>query len=688
MSQKIRIALAGNPNSGKTAIFNAITGGNQRVGNYPGVTVERKEGHRLFDGHHLTVVDLPGIYSLTAHSEDEIVARNFLLQERPDVVVNIVDASNLERNLYLALQLLELGAPLVLVLNMCDRLQARGHVIDRDLLSQELRCPVVATVGHKKQGIPELLEAVVRQAAHRGGGWQPREIGYGREIEQQIQVLEQAILREDKHLNGFPSRWIAIKLLENDDVVHQLVGRRAERAEEILSRVRLGSAQIQHWLGHSSEVAIAKHRYELIGAICSTTLRYTETHRPSWTDRLDAVLLHRGLSIPIFLLLMFLVFQLTFTAGRPLVAWMETGVGWLAGGVSQLSAGQSALKSLVVDGIIGGVGGVIVFLPNIFLLFLCLAILEDSGYMARAAFLVDRVMHKVGLQGKSFIPMLTGFGCSVPGIMATRTLENTKDRLTTMLVLPLMSCGARLPIYALLIPAFFPAAWQGPMLWLIYAIGIALAIILAKVLRLTVFRGEAPPFVMELPPYHWPTLTGLLLHAWQRAWLYLRKAGTIILGISILMWALTSYPRKEAFEARENEVRQSEALAYTVAGRLGHALEPLLEPMGFDWRIGTALIGAFAAKEVFVAQMGIVYSLGEADETSEPLREVLLRRYSPLVAFCIMLFCLVGMPCMATVAIMRKESGSWKWALLQFGGLTLVAYVLTTLVYQIGSRLF
>jgi len=685
MSKEILIALAGNPNSGKTAIFNAITGANQRVGNYPGVTVERKEGYRLYRDYRLTLVDLPGIYSLTAHSEDEIVARNALLQQRPDVVVNIVDASNLERNLYLALQLQELGAPLVLVLNMCDRLKARGHQVDLELLSQELRCPVVATVGHRKEGIEELLEAIVKQSSHGAQGWQPHEIGYGPEIEQQVQILEKLITREDGGLNGFPSRWVAIKLLENDEVVHQLVGRQADRAEEILSRVRLSSAQIQHWLGHSSEVSIAKRRYDLIGEICSTTIRYTETHRPSWSDRLDAILLHRGLSIPIFLVLMFLVFQLTFALGDPLVGLMEAGIGALVDGIGRVFPGQSALKSLVVDGIIGGVGGVMVFLPNIFLLFLCLSILEDSGYMARAAFLVDRVMHKIGLQGKSFIPMLVGFGCSVPGIMATRTLESSRDRLTTMLVLPLMSCGARLPIYALLIPAFFPPAWQGPMLWLIYVIGVGLAIGLAKVLRLTVFRGKASPFVMELPPYHWPMFSGLLLHAWQRAWLYLKKAGTIIVGISVLMWALTSYPRKEVFEAEDAGARQSEALSYAVAGRLGHAMEPLLEPMGFDWRIGTALIGAFAAKEVFVAQMGIVYSLGEVDEGSQSLRQTLSGQYTPLVAFCIMLFCLIGMPCMATVAVMRKESGSWKWPLLQFGGLTALAFVLTTLVYQIGS---
>jgi ferrous iron transport protein B len=376
---------------------------------------------------------------------------------------------------------------------------------------------------------------------------------------------------------------------------------------------------------------------------------------------------------------------------------------------------ESALKSLLQDGVIGGVGGVIVFLPNILLLFLAIAILEDSGYMARAAFIMDRLMHKIGLHGKSFIPMLIGFGCSVPAIMATRTLENKRDRLTTMLVIPLMSCGARLPIYMLIIPAFFPQTWQAPLLWIIYVIGIILAIISAKFLRRTLFKGESVPFVMELPPFHMPTFKGVFIHMWERGWLYLKKAGTVILGISILLWVIASYPKKKVFDRdyegelkrieqrllpeskpdvrsmladKQSEIvraRKSEELAYSLAGRIGHAIEPLLKPMGFDWKIGTALIGAFAAKEVFVAQMSIVYSVGDADEKSDALRDRLRSHYSPLVAFCIMLFCLIGTPCMATIAVTRRESNSLKWALLQFGGLTALAYLMTVLAFQTGS---
>jgi len=395
------------------------------------------------------------------------------------------------------------------------------------------------------------------------------------------------------------------------------------------------------------------------------------------------------LGLPIFLGLMYAVFLLTFTLGEPPMEWIERGVEWLGVQVGALwpPGSVSPLRSLLVDGIIAGVGGVLVFLPNILLLFLAIAFLEDTGYMARAAFLMDRLMHKIGLHGKSFIPMLIGFGCTVPGVLATRVLETRRDRLTTMFVLPLMSCGARLPIYMLIIPAFFPEHWRAPILWIIYLVGIGLAISLARILRGTIFRGDSMPFVMELPPYHMPTWRGMLLHMWKRGGLYIQKAGTLILGISIVMWALTSYPKLDRFpEGISDEARQAEVLAHTAAGRIGHAIEPVIRPIGFDWRIGTAMIGAFAAKEVFVAQMGIVYAVGSDEESVEPLREVLARQYTPLTGFCIMLFMLISMPCMATFAVVRRESGSWKWAVLQSGSLTILAYLVTGLVYQ-GGRL-
>jgi ferrous iron transport protein B len=383
------------------------------------------------------------------------------------------------------------------------------------------------------------------------------------------------------------------------------------------------------------------------------------------------------------------------------MGWIEQLFGWLGDKLSGLwpAGSESLLQSLLVDGIIGGVGGVLIFLPNILLLFLAISLLEDSGYMARAAFIMDRLMNKIGLHGKSFIPMLIGFGCTVPAIMATRTLETKRDRLTTMLVAPLMSCGARLPIYALIIPAFFPQAWHAWMLWIIYFTGIILAVICAKLLRSTLFKGEITPFVMELPPYRLPTVRGVFVHMWERSWLYIKKAGTIILGISVLMWALATFPRHEAAEPTADataqlspeeaeaaeQAEQAAALSHTIAGRIGHALEPVIRPLGFDWRIGTALVGAFAAKEVFVAQMGIVYSVGEADEESTALRAKLRENYTPLQAFCIMIFCLISAPCMATIAVTKRESNSWKWALFQLGGLTVLAYVITLAIYQIGS---
>ena len=406
---------------------------------------------------------------------------------------------------------------------------------------------------------------------------------------------------------------------------------------------------------------------------------------------IDTIVTNRILGLPIFLLLMYLTFVLTFKIGGYPMGWLEWFFGWLSNAVAGLwpAGSDSWLKSLLVDGIISGVGGVLVFLPNILLLFLMIALLEDSGYMARAAFIMDRIMHKIGLHGKSFIPMLIGFGCSVPAIMATRILENKRSRLTTIMVVPLMSCGAKLTIYALIIPAFFPERWHGPMMWLIYLIGIIIAVICIKILRLTVFRGETVPFVMELPPYRVPTFKSIRIHMWQRGWMYLRKAGTIILAVSIVLWFAMSYPKPGA-ESQSNltpQQAQQEKLEHSVIGRLGQAIEPALKPLGFDWKIGTALIGATAAKEVFVSQLAIVYAVGDEDESRKTLRQKLRAKYSPLTGFCIMLFCLIYAPCFATVAITRQETNSWCWALLQFFGLTALAYIVTLAVFQIGSRI-
>ncbi|MHA1600891.1 MAG: ferrous iron transport protein B [Alphaproteobacteria bacterium] len=707
-SKRISVALAGNPNSGKTTIFNALTGGRQHVGNYPGVTVEKKEGSCKYGRIHMRIIDLPGTYSLTAYSAEELIARNVLIRDKPDVVIDILDAGNLERNLYLAVQIMELGAPLVLALNMSDVAKQRGLQFDLDLLSKLLGAPIVPTVGHKGAGKQELLEAAVEMAG-REDCPTPRRIDYGPEIEAQIEKLQQKIQHAGLKTGGVPSRWLAVKLLEGDADLREHIGN-----DEIIDAADKAVCHLESLLGDNPEALIADRRYGFISGACQEAVRSTVELRHSTSDHIDAVVINRVWGLPIFLGLMYVVFHLTFTLGDPPMGWIESGFEWLGGAVGGLwpDGSESLLRSLLVDGVIGGVGGVLMFLPNILLLFLAIAVLEDSGYMARAAFLMDRLMHKIGLHGKSFVPMLIGFGCSIPAIMATRTLENRRDRLTTMLVVPLMSCGARLPIYALIIPAFFPDAWHAPMLWIIYLVGTALAILCAKLLKTTILRGETPPFVMELPPYRMPTIKSVGLHMWNRGGAYLKKAGTIILGISILLWTLQQWPglpedRAQAFAQQRSVIEANTALTGEAAneqlseidhaeaeaalqaslmGRIGYGIEPVLRPCGFDWKISTAMIGSFAAKEVFVAQMGIVYSLGEEeDEESEPLRAKLQAAYTPLQGFCIMLFCLISAPCMATIAITKRESNSWGWAMFQLAGLTALAWLVTTVVYQAGT---
>ena len=700
-----RVAIAGNPNAGKTSVFNAITGARQRVGNYPGVTVERKTGRRLHHGVVLDVIDLPGTYSLTANSDEERIARDTLIDESPDVVVCVIDASNLERNLYLAVQLAELGVPLVVALNMIDVARSRGIDVDVAALERALGAPVVPTVGHRGEGIDALLDRIVERHAQPDRGDVGRTFSYGRAIDRALDAVTEALLSLDGAIAPERRRWVAIKLVENDPGMRARFGRGG-----VLAAVDRATDAIADATGTRAEVAIAQARYDAISGICRGAVRQPEHPRRTRTERIDAVVTHRVLGLPLFLALMYGVFQLTFAMGDPLMDLIEAGFGRLGGGVEALwPAGHAPLlRSLMVDAIIGGVGGVVVFLPNILLLFFAISLLEGSGYMARAAFIMDRLMQRIGLHGKSFIPMLIGFGCSVPAIMATRTLDNRRDRLVTMLVIPLVSCSARLPIYLLIIPAFFPPAWHAPMLFFIYIIGIVLAVVAARLLRRTVFRGETSLFLMELPPYRMPTLRRAVLDMWERGRIFLRKAGTMILGVTVVLWALTTFPRLSPDRAGE-VIRSDPALAarvaeaggnpasdadlmataqleYSLAGRMGRAMEPVIGLMGFDWKIGTGLIGAFAAKEVFVAQMGTVYSIAGADENSATLRDRLRRAYSPLVAFCIMLYALISTPCLSTVAVMRRESNSWRWPLIQFWGLTAIAYVLTVVVYQVGIR--
>lgn len=696
------LALAGNPNSGKTSVFNGLTGSTQHVANFPGVTVERKEGRCEYGSWRWTVVDLPGTYSLSAYSIEEIVARDVLVDESPDLVVDVLDASNLQRNLYLTTQLLELGLPVVLAANMLDVAWRRGQRLDLEELGRRLGLPVVAVAGHQDLGLDRLKAAVARQL-DSGSRGNPVQVDFGPLVEEALAEITLALA----DLPEVPRRWLALRLLEGEARAREELSGRLADSSALLERVADWQRRIELEGGRRVELALAARRHEFIqGLIEACRPVGPDPARRHRSDLADQILLNRWLGLPIFLGLMYLIFQLTFSLGETPMGWIESAIGVLAGWLDgHWPWPTPLLKSLLLDGVLGGVGGVLVFLPTIVLLFLGLTLMEDSGYMARAAFLMDRLMQRIGLHGKSFIPLLTGFGCSIPGIMGTRVLESQRDRLLTMLVLPLMSCGARLPIYLLIIPAFFPQHLHARMLFLIYAIGVLLAVGLAKLLRISVLKGEQSPFVMELPPYKAPTLRGLWTQVKLRAWLYLRKAGTLILGVSILLWAMASWPgaRHEpsslaALEAARaagdtslvqtlDNRRAEEDLSASLLGRVGHALEPVMAPLGFDWRISSSLLGSFAAKELFVAQMGVVYALGETEAGSESLRRELRSRYTPLVGFCIMLFALIATPCMSTFAVTAREAGGQRWAWFQLLGLTALAWILTFLVFQVGSAL-
>jgi ferrous iron transport protein B len=672
---KISVALVGNPNCGKTTIFNTLTGLHQHVGNYPGVTVEKKQGICKYKNYEMEITDLPGTYSLTAYSMEEVVTRNFIIEEKPDVVVDVIDASNLERNLYLAVQMMELNVPLVLAFNMSDIAKQRGLVFDLQKLSQLLNVKIIPTIGNKSEGINELLETVIETSNEPARNLASL-IKYGSEIENEIQKLQQKFseLRDNK--------WLVIKLLEQDSAVLKDINN-----EEIIISVLESVLRLKNIFGEEPEIIIADKRYGFISGACQESVKTTIESRHSNSDMIDSVVLNKFWGLPIFFVLMYVVFDLTFRLGHWPMVWLEMFFSWLHHIVIHFwpGGGESMIKLLITDGIISGVGGVVSFLPNILMLFAAIAILEDSGYMARAAFVTDRFMHKIGLHGKSFIPMLIGFGCSVPAIMACRILENRRNKITTILIMPLMSCGARLTIYALLIPAFFAERWRGPVMWLIYFIGIALAVIAAKILRITLLKGETIPYVMELPPYRMPTFKSILLHMWERGGMYLKKAGTTILLISIVLWAASNFPRinKKNLENMSDAQIQSATLKHSAIGTVGTFIEPALKPIGFDYKIATALIGALAAKEVFVAQMSIVYAVTEHEDVSV-LQLKLRSDYTPLQGFCVMLFCLISAPCLATTIITRTETGAWKWAILQFAGLTALAYIITFIVYQAG----
>lgn len=711
--KNIVVALAGNPNSGKTTIFNNLTGANQHVGNFPGVTVEKKEGHFNYRDYRITLIDLPGTYSLSAYSIEEIIARNFIIHEKPDVIIDIVDASNIERNLYLATQISELGMPIVLALNMSDMAKNSGLMIDYNYLSKLLGVPVVPTVGNKNKGMKELLEAVI-DLIENGFELEPAAVKYGKEFEEERSALTELIAKDPQTTNGYKEDWLSLKLIENDSEVNKLISGHSQ-ADDIFKRAAKSRQRLKSLYGDEPSTVITDKRYGFISGACSEATTMTAERRHDISDTIDYLLIHPVLGLPMFAILMWLVFHVTFSLGEKPMELIEWSIERLAG-LASIYIPDGMINSLVVDGIIGGVGAVIVFLPNIMLLFLAIALLEDTGYMARAAFVMDRIMHKIGLHGKSFIPMLIGFGCTVPAFMGSRIIEDKTDRLITMHVTNFMSCGARLPVYILICGAFWPQN-AGTVVFSIYAIGVVVAIVMVKVLRTTRFKGMSSPLVMELPPYRMPTIKSLFLHMWERSWMYLRKAGTIILGISIIMWFLMTFPQKRNYshdyqsmiaktqaafqvdQITDDEKNEqitgyksqmaSENLEYSLAGRLGKGIEPLLKPLGFDWRLGIAIISGFAAKEVVVSTMGTIYGVGEADETSESLRSRLANdpKYSKLIAYTFVVFILLCMPCMAALAVFIRETRSWKELLFQMSYTTALAWFVALMIHQGGKLL-
>lgn len=799
---KIKIALAGNPNCGKTTIFNNITGAKQHVGNYPGVTVEKKEGHRTFNGKDLLFVDLPGTYSLTARSLDEVVARNVIINEKPDIIVNVLDASNLERNLYLAAQLVELGRPMVIALNMMDIADRMGVKIDLKKLGKQLGAIVVPLVGSKNLGTKELLDAI---SGTQTQNLVNAKVDYGPDVEPAIANLTDAI--EKMGIIKYPVRWLAVKLLENDsDAIAKV------RAMEGTNSILALASTLRDSLANKIDLDFyfAQCRYQFATDVFNKSIINVGSS-DSLSDKIDSVLTHRYLGIPIFLALMWLMFVVVINVGAYPQGWLDTGFSMLGDWCSDVIE-DDQLRSLVVDGVIGGVGSVLSFVPLIVLLYLFISLLEDTGYMARAAFLIDRVMRALGLHGKSFIPMILGFGCNVPGIMAARTLDNEKDRLVTILACPFMSCGARLPVYTLLIAAFFGASGHGgTVLFGVYLLGIIISVCVALVLRHTTFKGEQEPFVMEMPPYHIPTLKGVLMHMWERTVLYLKKAGTFILGASILVWFLTAYPMdveySQDFDAAKDQVtaemeqkqadilqsyglsaiedndelntmyesmvaaadeaadeededeadtgnalnpaaalssvedqvknseeeednlfmgkypqsfanlqeqnpavfaqalplfdakadaddessklddqQTAEKLQQSYAARLGKFVEPVIAPLGFDWKIGVGLIACTAAKEVMVSTLGTIYSVG-GDDTHESGLVAYLRDdpdFNQAVALSLMVFVLLYMPCVAAMAVIKRETGSWKMLLASNGMCLVLSYVLAFVTYHLA----
>ncbi|MBN2804884.1 MAG: ferrous iron transport protein B [Deltaproteobacteria bacterium] len=693
--KKINVALAGSPNCGKTTIFNGLTGSNQEVGNYTGVTVEKREGYYTHNGVEYNIQDLPGTYSLTSYSPEETVTQNELINNQPDVVTVVVDETALARSLVLLVQIMLNNKKVVLCLNMSDEAKKTGQRVNLEKFQELLGFPVIETIGNRKTGLDELKEKIAEAAMAKP---LKSRLMLGELLDEAIKEIVESLKNVTFKIPEESKKWYALKLLQDDNLFIDKILTDKENGQNILDLAVKLRNNIETLTHHDISLYIMERYYGFIDGL----LREVVIHKPvvdtrAMSDKIDSFLVHPIMGLPIFFGIMYSIFWITFTVGAYPMDWIDSGLAMLSRLLSQtvLSSSPPEIKSLVINGIIGGVGGVLVFLPNIIILFMGLAILQDTGYMSRAAFLTDSMMHKFGLHGRSFVPMLMGFGCTVPAIMATRTIENRRDRLTTIMILPLMSCSARLVIWLLLIPAFFPPWIQPMVLFSIYFTGILIALLLARLLRNTLFKGEEAPFVMELPPYRMPTMISVLNRIKRTSWLYIQKAGTIILGISIVMWALTSYPKYNenssieitAGQKLSPELIKQKQLENSIAGKIGKFIEPVIKPLGFDWKIGVATISAFTAKEVFVSQMGVIFAVEHSDQNSLGLREKIKKYYSPLTGISLILFLLISSPCMATIAVTKQETGSWKWAALQLFGFTILGYVISLIVYQVGSIL-
>lgn len=724
----INVALVGNPNCGKTSIFNHASNSKERVGNYSGVTVDAKVARFIQGDYQFNIVDLPGTYSITHYTPEELYVRNYIFDETPDVVINVIDSSNLERNLYLTTQLIDMDIKVVIALNMYDELENRGDQFDYESLGRMMGTPIVPTIGTKGTGLKELFDTVIDVYHDNHPYVRHIHINYGKELEESIKSIQSLIKQPDNyHLTDLiSSRFLSVKLLENDKQSEERI-ETLNNHTHIKSKTKEEQKRLKKALNDEVETIIADARYAFIEGALKETLKPGKSKKWENVNIIDAFLLNKIFAFPVFLGFMWLMFYATFYVGQYPMEWIEMLVSFIGNQVNTLMA-DGMLKDLIVDGIIGGVGGVIVFLPNILILFFFISLMEDTGYMARVAFIMDKLMHKIGLHGRSFIPLLMGFGCNVPAIMATRTIENRNDRLLTMLINPFMSCSARLPVYLLIIGAFFPEN-PGTVLFSMYALGILLAVFVAILFKKTLFKTNESPFVMELPPYRVPTMRNSLKHMWFKTRQYLHKMGGIILIASIIIWALSYFPRNVEFSKdydsliveKENQVNKqttkedrntaiyelkvlekekaAELQEKSYLGRLGKFVEPVMRPLGFDWKMSVSLIAGASAKEIVVSTLGVLYQ-ADADTESEVLQNRLKEEtyqfgpnkgqkiFDPVVAFAFLIFVLIYFPCVAVIAAIKKESGSWKWALFTIGYTTGLAWVLAFLVNQIGHLIF